>query len=195
MIRLSPNLRTVFLWLFISAVGFIMLACAPKYDWREVRHEEAKWKAVFPSKPVEVSRTLSLPETKAAVTLTLRSAKIDDNLFAVGWISNTAKSTVSHLEAAMLANISARPGTIQRTTIQNKDQMIYELRAKGKMRSGPKEPEKEAVLWMRTAARTTPASQGSPATTQVIEIIALGPIDTLSEADAELFVKSLTLLP
>jgi len=195
MIRSLPSLRPVFRWLFISAIGFIMLACAPKYDWREVRHEEAKWKAMFPAKPVEVSRALSLPETKATVTLALRSAKIDDNLFAVGWIPNTATSTVGHLEAAMLANISARPETIQRTTIQNKDQVIYELRAKGKMRSSPKEPERDAVLWMRTVARTTPASLGLPASTQVIEIIALGPIDTLSEADAELFVKSLTLLP
>lgn len=195
MIRPLPSFYSVFRWLFISAIGFIMLACAPKYDWREVRHEEAKWKAMFPAKPVEVSRTLSLPDTKAAVTLTLRSAKIDDNLFAVGWIPNTAKSTVSHLEAAMLANIAARPETIQRATIESKDQLIYELRAKGKMRSGPTAPEKDAVLWMRTVARTTPAPQGLPANTQVIEIIALGPIDSLSEADAELFVKSLTLLP
>ena len=182
-------------WLLISATGFIMLACAPKYDWRDLRHEEAKWQATFPAKPVEVSRALSLPDSKAVVSLTLRSAKIDENLFAVGWISNTAKSTAGHLEAAMLANIAARPDTIQRTTIQSSGQVIQELRAKGTMRVNSSGDDKEAMLWMRTVTRTTPASQSLPANTQVVEIIALGPTDSLSEADAELFVKSLILLP
>ncbi len=195
MIRLLPDIRLIFRWLGISTIGFIMLACAPKYDWREVRHDDAKWKALFPAKPVEVSRALSLPESKAVVTLTLRSAKIDDNLFAVGWIPNTAKSTVTHLETAMLANISARPETIQRNTIESNGQVIQELRAKGKMRANPKDVEKDAMLWMRTVVQTIPGVNNNPATTQVIEIIALGPTDTLSEADAELFVKSLTLLP
>lgn len=195
MIRTPITAQHVLRWWLISIVGFIMLACSPKYDWREVRHEEAKWKAIFPGKPVEVSRALSLPDSKAVVTLTLRSAKIDENLFAVGWISNTTPSTAAHLEAAMLANIGAQPESIQRKTIDIDGQQIQELRAKGMMRASPTDPAKEATLWMRTVTRSTPPGDGRASGTQVIEVIALGPSDRLLQADAELFVKSLALLP
>jgi hypothetical protein len=175
-------------------VGFIMLACTPKYDWRDVRHDEARWKATFPGKPVEVSRSLTLPDTNAVVTLTLRSAKIDNNLFAVGWIANTAKNTAGHLEAAMLANIAAAPESIRRNVITKNGQTLYELRAKGKMPVAEGGTRHDANLWMRTITFVTPATGTAPAATHVIEILALGPSGQLRDTDAELFIESLTLL-
>ena len=93
-------------------------------DWREVRLEAISGSALFPGKPVEVSRTLQLGDAQNVVTLTLRSARIDSTVFAVGWVLDAGLDTREKLEAAMLANISAEVSMISRQAIQQSDRVI-----------------------------------------------------------------------
>jgi hypothetical protein len=173
-----------------GGLGLIMLACTPKYDWREVRNDELRWKAMFPAKPVEVSRSFTLPNANTAVTLTLQSAKIDNNLFAIGWIRNTTKSTTEHLESAMLANIAATPASIRRSTVQKHGLSMSELRASGTIRDTASKTDRPASLWMRTFTVTTPSAPGKPPAQHVIEVVVIGPMNELQTTDAELFIES-----
>ena len=99
-------------------------------DWREVRLEAISGSALVPGKPVEVSRTLQLGDAQNVVTLTLRSARIDSTVFAVGWVLDAGLDTREKLEAAMLANISAEVSMISRQAIQQSDRVIHEVAAR-----------------------------------------------------------------
>ena len=176
--------------------GFLALVwlagCSPKFDWRDVRQEEAGWLASFPGKTVEVSRGLNLPGAAAPVTLTLRATRIDETLFAVGWVMNGSEPVRKSLEAAMIANINAVPSTVihRRVTLSGREGIAAtEVRATGEVRAEPPPSNKPGVvtkLWMRTVT----IGGSSP---RVIEIIAVGPANSLTEEVAEQFLESLRI--
>jgi hypothetical protein len=170
----------------------IIYGCSPRMDWREVRLEAINGSALFPGKPVEVSRTLQMGGSQDAFTLTLRSARIDSTVFAVGWVRDAGPDTRERLEAAMLANISAEASMISRQVIQQNDLVIHEVTASGEMRPRPDSAPAPARLWMRslTIDRAVPGQAGGR---QVIEVIAAGPAHELKEEDARLFIESLKL--
>ena len=170
----------------------MFFGCSPRLDWREVRLEAIGGSALFPGKPVEVSRKLQMGGTQDAITLTLRSARIDSTVFAVGWVLNAGPGTREKLEAAMLANIGAEASTISRQTLKQSDRVIHEVAASGEMRLQPDSAPVPARLWMRslTIDLTVPEKAGAR---QVIEVIAAGPAHELKEEDARLFIESLKL--
>ena len=178
----------------VSLVGLIGLiqACSPRMDWREVRLDPIGGSALFPGKPVEVSRSLQISGESDAVTLTLRSARIDNTVFAVGWALNGQSDTREKLEAAMLANISAESVQRAQQRLHHSDQVIHEVIASGQMRLRPDSGPVPARLWMRSLS-ILPAQpeQGDPV--RIIEIIAAGPAQELREEDARLFIESLKL--
>lgn len=185
----------------------MLSACTPKMDWRDIREEGAGWKATFPGKPVEVTRKLTLKHTDQVVTLTLKSTRIDDVMYAVGWITDAHADTGRHLQEAMLANITAKPDTIRRTSAVLQDRAIEEIEAQGLMRLDPMAAPVEARLWMRTLAipvagpatkKGTGAyakdrSMAQPAI-RVLEIIVVGPTAQIREEDARHFIDSFQLL-
>jgi len=179
--------------LMLSFLAFVWLAgCSPKFDWRDVRQEEAGWLASFPGKTVEVSRGLSLPSAAAPVILTLRSTRIDENLFAVGWVMNGNESVRKSLETAMITNINAVPSTViyRRIALSGSEGVAAtEVRATGEVRTDTVPSDKPGVvtkLWMRSVTI-------SGSVPRVIEIIAVGPADTLTEEVAEQFLESLRI--
>ncbi|MFN4999150.1 MAG: hypothetical protein ACK5FQ_07650 [Betaproteobacteria bacterium] len=170
----------------------IIYGCSPRMDWREVQLQAIGGSALFPGKPVEVSRTLQMESAQGAITLTLRSARIDSTVFAVGWVLNAGPDTREKLEAAMLANIGAEAAMVSRQALKQSDLVIHEVAASGEMRQRPDSAPVPARLWMRslTIDRRVPGQAGAR---QAIEIIAAGPAHELKEEDARLFIESLKL--
>ncbi len=179
------------LWMqrLISMLGIILVTsgCTPTYDWREVRSEEGGWIAVFPEKPVEVTRTITLPGLSDPLRLTLRSGRIGETMFAVGWTDTASEPVRVALEAAMLKNLQADAGTIQRKKITHRSQPMVETTAEGLIKTDRVAPAVKATLWMRSLVRQGP-------TPRVIEIVAVGPTAALSEEIARQFIESLKFL-
>ena len=174
---------------FILAVGLalVLAACSPKHDWRVVHNQEHGWQATFPGKPVQFSRELVLPGASAPVRLTLSSAKIDEAMFAVGWIANANESSRKALELAMLSNINAKASSIRRASVNVSGLQAAAVEARGEMRiQAGKEPVPVRML-MRSIAIGGPQPM-------VIEVIAVGPEANLPEEVAQQFVESLRII-
>lgn len=188
---LSILVRRMPITALLASIAVLGLGCSPKMDWREIRQEAIGAKALFPAKPVEVSRTLPSPDGASPFTLTLKSARIDQTMFALGWVIDGPENARSLLEAAMLANIQADAASIQREHLMIGKQQIHELQATGSMRPDASSPTVPARLWMRSLVAAIPASQGKGSTI-TIEIIAVGPAQQLREEDARQFIESLS---
>jgi hypothetical protein len=196
-------------------IVFALAGCSPKYDWRQVTNPEVGWAAMFPGKPVEVTRTFTAPGVDQPVSLTLRSARIDQALFAVGWVTLTDTSTPPQpsalpktstttslvslaaaekirvaLENAMLANIQHAPASLERQPVQIASLRGQALKARGQMPVGSKSDMAPASLWMRSLVIASPTGV-TPPFFHVVEIIAVGPDQSLAEEIAAQFVESL----
>jgi hypothetical protein len=64
------------------AATALLLACSPKYDWREIHSADANFTAMFPGKPASHSRPVNLNGTQ--VTMSMTAAEVDGVTFAVG---------------------------------------------------------------------------------------------------------------
>ncbi|MBU3724756.1 MAG: hypothetical protein FGM18_04480 [Burkholderiaceae bacterium] len=184
----------------LASISLLALGCSPKMDWREVRPQAIGASVLFPAKPVEVSRTLQPSSAASPLTLTLKSARIENTLFALGWVMDGPQDARSQLEAAMLANIQAMQSSIRRKALVIEGQTVHELLAEGRMRVDATSPEVPARLWMRSLVLERPNSPGQTSTAApnkaaftTIEIIALGPAQELREEDARQFIESLKL--
>ncbi len=180
------RVQTILTTSLAAVLGLLLAACSPKHDWRVVSNHDLGWQATFPAKPVQFSRELTLPGTSAPVRLTLSSAKVDEAMFAVGWIANGNESTRKALEAAMLANINARGNSIQASNVSVSGLPAKAIAAKGEMRvQAGKEP-----VPVRMIMRSLTIGGQQP---MVIEIIAVGPEADLPGDIAEQFIESLRI--
>jgi hypothetical protein len=105
--RTPPKL----LRLLCMATAFACLAaCSPKYNWREVHGKDAPFVALFPDKPVTVTRAINLDGQQ--VNMTMTAAEVDGVSFAVGYVTlaNTSQSaaTLHTMKTAMLRNIGGK---------------------------------------------------------------------------------------
>jgi len=173
---------------FILTVGlaFVVSGCSPKHDWRVIQNTDHGWQATFPAKPVQFSRDLVLPGTTTPLTLTLSSAKVNESMFAVGWIANGNESTRRALESAMLANINAQQNSVQQSTVTISGLSVNALQANGEMRIQAEKSPVPVRMHMRSIIVSSPEPM-------VIEIIAVGPVTDLSTEVAEQFVESLRI--
>ncbi len=177
------------MWM-MAVLCSLLMACTPALNWREVRNDDAGWKALFPAKPVEATRPLPMPNAKRPMALTLRSARIQNTLFAVGVVPEGSADVRSALEDAMLTNIRSQANDVQRRTLMINGHPAVELDAKGLMLIDPVKPAVPARLFMRSLV--VPATAGLPR--RVLEIIAVGPETELTEEQARQFIESLALL-
>lgn len=172
----------------LCLAGLGLLGCTPKYDWRVIQSEEYRWSATFPAKPVEVSRTVSMSGMDQPVKLTLRSAKVGETMFAVGWVAGQANAEKirAALEAAMLKNINHDPASLKVKTVSVSGEAARQVFASGKMQIDNLSTPTDARLWMRSMASPNP-------TVAAIEIIAVGPAGELTEEIAFQFIESLKI--
>lgn len=173
-------------FILTASLVFLLAACSPKHDWRVIGNYEHGWQATFPAKPVQFSRQLTLPGTSAPVTLTLSSAKVDEAMFAVGWIVNGNESTRRALERAMLANINAQQSSVRQSKVTVSGLSADAIQAIGEMRVQAGKDPVPVRMHMRSLTVNAPQPL-------VIEIIAVGPVTDLSVEIAEQFVESLRI--
>jgi hypothetical protein len=183
--------------LWVIGLSLIMLGCSPKYDWREIRNDDFRWKALFPDKPVSVTRTFTPPNAQTSVSLTLQSSRIDDSLFAIGSIPDGSPTTAKELESVMLANIAATPASIYRSVVQKHGQTFTDIKAVGVNRSSENK-DQAVLLWMRTITiapeKSANIARDKPNKSRVIEIIVIRPAHQRDPSNAELFMESFRLL-
>jgi hypothetical protein len=95
----------VFVLLFIT---LCLMACSPKYNWREVRGKDGRFVVLMPDKPVTMTRDLTLDGAKVAMTMT--AAEVDGVNFAVGYVdvadATRASAVLQSMKTAMIANIN-----------------------------------------------------------------------------------------
>jgi hypothetical protein len=77
-----------------------LLACSPKFDWREVRSPADAYAVSLPGKPQVVTRDVELPLAAGPhkVSMTMTSAGVGPTMFAVG---------VAHLPAGVPQDTAA----------------------------------------------------------------------------------------
>lgn len=153
-----------------------LVACTPRFDWREMRHPDFDYLALFPAKPVQATRNLTL--AGKAYPLTLQAARVDDVLFAVGVIPAVPPAeqaaVLAALEQSALQNIQGQ--MMQR---QVNAAGVITLHAMGKI----KEPSQTI-----TQAATLHARFGV-IRGQVYEVLIVGPQDTLPKEAIETFLS------
>lgn len=102
-----------------SLFGIVLLgsalaltACSPKFDWREIRSNDAPYAVAMPSKPTTLTRQIDLNGTPVAMTMT--ASAVDGITFAVGSAelpdATQAQVSLSAMKTALVNNIS---GTIR----------------------------------------------------------------------------------
>lgn len=92
--------------LCVLLCAFLLSACSPKYDWREIHVTHAPYMIAFPAKPTHETRTVQLAGQNIAMTMS--SARIDGITFAVSSASipdpANAQAALAALKAALVTN-------------------------------------------------------------------------------------------
>lgn len=95
-----------------AAVTCLLLACTPKFDWREVRGPDAPYVVMLPAKPASQSRSIKLGDITVMMTMT--AAEAGDVTFAVGTArlpdAAAAQTALKSMKTALVRNIG---GTIR----------------------------------------------------------------------------------
>lgn len=100
---LSSQLATVSILILMT-----LTACSPKFDWREVRANDAHAVILMPAKPATLSRPIDL--NGMPITMTMMAAEVDGVSFALATaeLADAAKAqlALSAMKAAMVKNIN-----------------------------------------------------------------------------------------
>jgi hypothetical protein len=86
-----------------------LLACSPKYNWRDYASPDAPYRVTFPAKPSNFTRNIELDGMRVAMTMT--AAEVDGATFAVGAAQAQdparAQAALEAMKLALLRNIGA----------------------------------------------------------------------------------------
>lgn len=177
-VRLPGLLRLVFAVLLAGLLA--LQGCTPALDWREVRNEQAGYRALFPGKPVMASREFVM--AGETVTLKLHATTAGGAYFAVGEIplaaaqQEKAGDILAALKASLHQNVGA-VGTGEKT-VSIAGTVWQEVRATGQMKNGA--PSVFAGRFLVQPGR-------------IVEVIAMGEKALLSDDTIDLWFGSVTL--
>lgn len=154
-------------------------ACSPTLNWREVTNNEVPYTVLFPAKPASHARPVNLGGLK--VTMTMTAAEADDMNFAVAsaMIEDEAqrKAALAFMQQAMVQNLRGEIVHQKTVTLQDGSRMT-EIHAVGSAANG-----RRTALFARFAIKNQ----------QVLQVVALGPQETLNTEIAETFLTSFVL--
>lgn len=140
------------------AAAFLLLACSPQYNWREVRGSGAPFMISLPAKPASHARTIELDGNKVEMTMT--AAEVEGITFAVGTAqlpdAAQAQKALTAMKTAMVRNISGTVKQEQSSPVQieieasgaqrlmlarfiARDRQVYQLVVVGDERKLPRE--------------------------------------------------------
>lgn len=185
-LHLIPNIMkfiaSILLKTLIVASVFSLAACTPKYDWREVRGENATYVIALPSKPTTFTRTIDLNGTP--VSMTMVAAEVEGVTFAVGSAelpdATQAQVSVTAMKTAMVNNIG---GKIRQEKVLTMAQSPY---AAGKVAvteveaSGPAANGQSRILFGRFVAKEK----------RVYQVVVLGAEKGLKRDTVDTFFSS-----
>ncbi len=161
------------------AIGLLALAaCSPKFDWREVRGDDASFSVMLPAKPARLSREIDLGGTR--VNMTMTAAEVDGITFAVGsaTLPDAAAATkaLSSMKAALVRNIN---GTIEReASAAPGAPPVIELEALGATQPAGGQPARRMIA--RLVAKET----------RVYQVLVVGPADKIPRDQVDTFLTS-----
>jgi hypothetical protein len=96
----------------LLAALLLLTACAPHYNWREIRGEGASYTVALPARPASFARNIDLNGTR--VNMTMTAAEVDNNTFAVGTAelpsAQQAQASLEAMKDALVRNIG---GTVR----------------------------------------------------------------------------------
>ncbi|MCO5106056.1 MAG: hypothetical protein M9907_03125 [Burkholderiaceae bacterium] len=104
-----------------AACALALAACAPDYDWREIRPSGAGCLVMLPGKPASMSRPINLDGL--AVTMAMSGARVDDQSFTVGAVvlpdaePATRDKARAAMRAAMVRNVAGRETAVSDATV------------------------------------------------------------------------------
>lgn len=94
---------------FIALASLSLVACSPKYNWRDYSSQDAPFRVMFPDKPSSHTRSIDLNGLKVAMTMT--AAQVDGSTFAVGTAeapdADQAEAALAAMKTALVNNIGA----------------------------------------------------------------------------------------
>ncbi|MBS0309232.1 MAG: hypothetical protein JSS58_09700, partial [Proteobacteria bacterium] len=87
---------------------FLLAACSPTFDWREVRGAApAPYTALLPAKPASLTRPIRL--SAVTVDMRMQAVETDGHTFAIGSAELpagvSASAALTEMKSAMVANI------------------------------------------------------------------------------------------
>lgn len=167
-------------------LGLLLLsACSPKYDWREIRSDNAPYVIALPTKPTTHTRDIDLKGIK--VSMTMVASEVDGVTFAVGSAelpdATQAQISLAAMKTAMINNIG---GTVKQEKVLPMPQSINapgtvaftEIEALGATANG-----QNRILFARFLAKEK----------RVYQLIVVGPEKSISRDVATTFFSSFKL--
>ncbi|MEN7526616.1 hypothetical protein [Cupriavidus sp. 2SB] len=106
--------RKSFLLLF-TLLWLVLAGCSPRYDWRTIVSNDGKYAAMYPAKPTNAARDVSIAGRK--LPMTMEAANIGGTLFAVGVVTLPVddpalrREAIDAMQAGLVANLGAHPDT------------------------------------------------------------------------------------
>lgn len=92
------------------AIASLLLACSPKFNWREMRGAGAPYQIALPAKPASHARLVNLDGLQ--VTMTMTAAEVNGVTFAVGAAevpdAAQAQKALQVMKAALVRNIGGK---------------------------------------------------------------------------------------
>lgn len=184
-----------------TALGSLLVACTPALNWRVVQDPDGFWRALFPQKPVEFSREISLP-TGQRLALTLWAVRMDLLQLSVGvaqptggqrWRPEDYPALISALRQARVATLQSAPAAgAERALGPNSLSGVADaqvppalggrrfdrLLATGRIPTDPQGGTAAARLW----------AEHRPFPQRIVEALAIGPDTAEVRAVAEEFL-------
>ncbi len=175
------------------AAAWLLSACAPEYDWRDIRGADGDYWVQLPAKPATMSRRIHLEGFE--VEMTMQGAKVRESAFTVARVplpgqeaeaaGMTPERVLVAMREQMLRNIGASPSTaVQPVTVDLVDGekrkvgqvQLQAVSARGTGRHAEMELQGRFGLWQGHA----------------LQIVAMGP--QLDREQAKHFLDSLRLV-
>lgn len=160
----------------LLASALFLLACSPKYDWREVRGAGAPFMVMLPAKPASHARPINLGGTQ--VTMTMTAAEVDGVSFAVGTAempdASQAQKALAAMKTALVKNIG---GTIkqEKSSPAGTAPTVIEVEASGASGNG-----QSRLLLARFVAKEQ----------RIYQVVVVGPEQAVSREAADTFFTS-----
>lgn len=93
----------------IALCTWCLLACTPRYDWREMHDADAGYRVMYPGKPTQDMREVTLSGEQ--LPMRMQAVRVDTALFSVGVVTlprdddQLRASVLTDLQRGLLANI------------------------------------------------------------------------------------------